>query len=212
MVDELRGRPLLAGVRGRPPADIAALRDALVGLATLAEAASRPAARARHQSAARAGRRARRRRRGLAHRARLTIRAQGDRDAVRDDPLREGRPGRHHHPEPAADPQRHQPPDDRRAARRARRGRGRRGRPRHHPDRGRARVLGRLRHRPAPRRQVLPGPDRHGGRRLPQALVDQRQRLDAGGCSTSGTCPSPSSPPCTAGSWAGDSGTRWPAT
>jgi acyl-CoA synthetase (NDP forming) len=38
MIDELRGRPLLAGVRGRPPADVAALRDALVGLAALAEA------------------------------------------------------------------------------------------------------------------------------------------------------------------------------
>jgi hypothetical protein len=38
MIDELRGRPLLAGVRGRPPADVAALQDALVGLAALAEA------------------------------------------------------------------------------------------------------------------------------------------------------------------------------
>ena len=38
MVDELRGRPLLAGVRGRPPADIAALRGALVALAALAGA------------------------------------------------------------------------------------------------------------------------------------------------------------------------------
>ena len=38
MIDELRGRPLLAGVRGRPPADVAALRDALVGLARLADA------------------------------------------------------------------------------------------------------------------------------------------------------------------------------
>lgn len=37
MVDELRGRPLLAGVRGRPRADIAALRDALVALARLAD-------------------------------------------------------------------------------------------------------------------------------------------------------------------------------
>ena len=38
MVDGLRGRPLLAGVRGRPPADIPALVDALVRLAALADA------------------------------------------------------------------------------------------------------------------------------------------------------------------------------
>jgi acetate---CoA ligase (ADP-forming) len=38
MLGELRGARLLGGVRGRPPADVAALADALVGLAGLAEA------------------------------------------------------------------------------------------------------------------------------------------------------------------------------
>ena len=38
MVAELRGRALLHGARGRPPADVAALADALVGIARLAEA------------------------------------------------------------------------------------------------------------------------------------------------------------------------------
>jgi acetate---CoA ligase (ADP-forming) len=38
MVDELRGRALLSGVRGRPPSDVAALHEMLVRLAALAEA------------------------------------------------------------------------------------------------------------------------------------------------------------------------------
>ena len=38
MLGELRGARLLGGVRGRPPADVAALADALVGLAALAQA------------------------------------------------------------------------------------------------------------------------------------------------------------------------------
>jgi hypothetical protein len=37
MVDELRGRPLLTGVRGHPPADVPALCNALVALARLAD-------------------------------------------------------------------------------------------------------------------------------------------------------------------------------
>lgn len=36
MIDELKGRPILAGARGRPPADIDALADALVRLSLLA--------------------------------------------------------------------------------------------------------------------------------------------------------------------------------
>jgi acyl-CoA synthetase (NDP forming) len=38
MLAELRGARLLGGVRGRPPSDVGALADALVRLATLAEA------------------------------------------------------------------------------------------------------------------------------------------------------------------------------
>ena len=38
MISELRGSALLRGARGRPPADVAALADALVRLATLADA------------------------------------------------------------------------------------------------------------------------------------------------------------------------------
>ena len=38
MVDELRGAALLRGARGRAPADVAALADAIVRLAALAEA------------------------------------------------------------------------------------------------------------------------------------------------------------------------------
>ena len=38
MIAELRGAGLLRGVRGRPPSDVDALADALVGLAALAEA------------------------------------------------------------------------------------------------------------------------------------------------------------------------------
>jgi acyl-CoA synthetase (NDP forming) len=38
MIAELRGVALLRGVRGRPPADVAALADAIAALATLAEA------------------------------------------------------------------------------------------------------------------------------------------------------------------------------
>ncbi|HEV8438081.1 MAG TPA: acetate--CoA ligase family protein [Methylomirabilota bacterium] len=37
MIDELRGRAFLGGARGRPPADVAALADTLVRLATLAD-------------------------------------------------------------------------------------------------------------------------------------------------------------------------------
>ena len=37
MLAELRGAALLHGARGRPPADIAALADALVAVARLAE-------------------------------------------------------------------------------------------------------------------------------------------------------------------------------
>jgi len=45
MIAELRGAALLGGVRGRPPADVAALADAIVALAALADA-HRPALRA----------------------------------------------------------------------------------------------------------------------------------------------------------------------
>jgi hypothetical protein len=38
MVADLRGSVLLRGARGRPPADVAALAEALVGLAKLAQA------------------------------------------------------------------------------------------------------------------------------------------------------------------------------
>jgi acyl-CoA synthetase (NDP forming) len=38
MLAELRGVGLLRGARGRPPADVAALADTLVGVARLAEA------------------------------------------------------------------------------------------------------------------------------------------------------------------------------
>ena len=58
MIAEIKGYPLLTGARGKAPADVDALADAIVKLSALAIDLEGPAGRARHQSAVRDGKRA----------------------------------------------------------------------------------------------------------------------------------------------------------
>ena len=205
MLDDLRGRRLLDGARGRPGIDRAAVASMLVALGRLGARAPGPARggpQPGHRVAiGRAGRRrAGGRRGGIRCRHRVTPPSHGRRRAARPDDA--GPVGRPADAEPAGEAQRPVRPAGRGDGRGPRRGGRRPRRARHRARRRRTGLLGGLR------------PDRGGrGRRRTARSpgASSWPPMSPPPCGSS-TCPSRSSPRSTAMRSRAASSSRWRAT